>query len=326
MRPITVSITGLTADDNGVSVSQTVPGATGVVIDGAYSSGYSVNSIATTTSNGAGTTAVTINGARAVSGAAYLPVPSYVVLVSAGNDSGKTWTVVGLGPDNYTAQSETVAAANASRTATVKKYAKITSVTLSSASAGNVSVGVNGVATITQPRRIAFTSGGADTGVTFAINGTDWAGNGISETVTGASGAAAYTVLSYKTVTSIVASAATTSTLIVGSIADSVSGGAASSPWIRIDEYAMSQIAMQATVSGTVNYTIQSTLDDPNDPTNPVARASVTWVSTNDAAAVGATATLQTNYAYPPRWVRALLNSGSGSVTLTLTQPTNVME
>lgn len=320
MRPIVVSITGLTADDDGVSASQTVPGAAGVVIDGAYSSGYSATSIATTTSNGAGTTTVTINGARAVSGVAYLPVPSYVVLVSAGNDSTKTWTVVGLGPDNYTAQSETVAAANASRVATIKKYAKITSVTLSSASAGNVSVGVNGVATITQPRRIAFTSGGNDTSKTFTISGADWAGNSISEAVTGASGAAAYSVLSYKTVTSIITSGSTAGTLIVGSIADSVSGGAGASPWVFLDAWSQSQIAIQATVSGTVNYTIQQTLDDPNDPTNAVARASMTWVSHPDADLVAATATAQGNYAYSPKWARILLNSGSGSVTATFAQ------
>lgn len=320
MRPITVSIAGLTADDNGVSVSQAVPGATGVVIDGAYSAGYSATSIATTTSNGTGTTAVTINGARAVSGAAYLPVPSYVVMVSVGDDSGKTWAVAGLGPDNYTAQSETVAAANASRVATTKKFAKITSVTLSSASANNVSVGVNGIATITQPRRIALTSGGTDTGITFVVTGTDVNGNAQSETVVGADTAAAHTVLSYKTVTSIVASGATASTLIVGSAADSITGGAAESAWIRLDEWAFANVMVQANVSGTANYTVRQTMDDPNSLTNATARASMTWVDSTDSNLVGASASKQGNFAYAPLWMKVVLNSGSGTVTATFGQ------
>lgn len=318
MRPITVSITGLAADDDGVSASQTLPGAGGVVIDGAYSSGYSANSIATVTGNGAGTTSVTINGARATSGVAYLPVPAYVVLVSAGNDSGKTWTVRGLGPDNYTAQSETISAANASRIATVNKYAQITSVTLSSGSAGNVSVGVNGTATITQPRRIALTSGGNDTGRTFTLTGTDWAGNVISEAVTGASGAAAYSVLTYKTVTYIATSGSTAGTLIVGSIADSVTGGAGASPWVFLDAWADASVTIQTTVSGTVNYTVQQTMDDPNDPTNAVARASMTWI--DHPILASGTASAQGYYEHQPKWARVMLNSGSGTVTATFGQ------
>lgn len=323
MRPVTVSITGLTADDNGVSVSQVVPGATGVVIDGAYSAGYSATSIATTTSNGVGTTAVTINGARAVAGVAYLSAPAYIVLVSAGNDATKTWTVVGLGPDNATAQSETVAAANASRAATVKQYSRIDSVTLSAASAGNVSVGVNGVATITQPRRIAFTSGGDDTGITFTIAGTNWSGSAISETVTGVNAGAAHTVLSYKTVTSIVASAASASTLIVGSAADSITGGAAHSPWVFFDAWAPALTSIQCSVSGTVDYTVQSSLDDPNDPTNAVTSVSMTWVNSSDSAVVNATASKQSNFGFVPKWARVLLTSGSGSVTATFLQASN---
>jgi hypothetical protein len=324
MRTTSVSITGLSASATAVSASQAVPGAAAVVIDSTLSSGYSATSVATTTGNGAGTTAVTLNGALVTGGVAYLPVPKQIVLVSAGNDSAKTWTVRGLGPDNYTAQSETVTAANASRTATTKAFAQVTSVTLSSGSAGNVSVGVNGVATITQPRRISFTSGGADTGITFTITGTDVNGNTQSSTVTGASGAAAYSTLSYKTITSIIASGATATTLTVGTAADSISGGAASSRWVRFDNWAPSYISIQCTVSGTVNYTVQSSMDDPNAPINPPAASAVTWVNSSDADVVGATTTVNSNFIFAPVWARVVLNSGTGTVTAQFMQSSNV--
>lgn len=322
MRPIVTSVPALVAASaTKISASQAVPGAASVVLDGAATSGYSANSIATTTGNGAATTTVTLNGSKVqtINGAtvAYLSTPAQIVLVSAGNDSAKTWTVSGLLSDGITAVTETLTAANASRTATINVFRQVNSITLSSGSAGNVSVGTNGVATLDAQRRVILTSGGNDTGLTFTLYGTDAAGNSISETVTGASGGAASSVLDYKTVTKITSSGATATTLTVGT------NGVAGSSWVRFDEWAMSQIAIQATVAGTVNYTIQQTLDDPNNPTNPVAAASVTWVNSADTGVVSATSTAQSNYAYPPVYSRVVLNSGTGSVTVTYNQPTS---
>lgn len=89
---------------------------------------------------------------------------------------------------------------------------------------------------------------------------------------------------------------------------------------VRLDDWALPNVSIQVNVTGTVNYTVQSSLDDPNDPTNPVALASMTWISSSDSNAVGATAAIQTNYFFVPRFVRVLLNSGSGSVTMTVLQ------
>jgi len=324
MRAIVATVGPLaSAVADNICVSQVVPGATALAIDGTLSSGYSANNIATTTSNGASTTTVTLNGSKVSGGVAYLFPPQPVVLVSAGNDSTKTWTVVGLGPDNYSALTETVAAANASRVSTKNSFCQVKSITLSSGSAGNVSAGTNGVATLDTPRRVLLTDGGADTGITFTLTGTDRSGTPITEVVKGTSSSTAYTNQDFLMVTQIIASGASASTIKFGT------NGVASSAYIRLDDYAMSQIAIQCTVAGTVNFTIQSSLDDPNDPSNPVTIPSMTWVSTNDTAAVGATATLQTNFAYPPRYVRCLLNSstaGAGNyVTTTILQPTNVM-
>lgn len=98
------------------------------------------------------------------------------------------------------------------------------------------------------------------------------------------------------------------------------SGGVKYSSLVRFDDFAPSNISIQCTVTGTVNYTVQSSLDDPNDPFNPVAVGSMTWVDTSDTAVVGATTTQQSNFLFAPKYVRVKLNSGAGSVTATFLQ------
>lgn len=101
------------------------------------------------------------------------------------------------------------------------------------------------------------------------------------------------------------------------------SGGIKYSPWVRFDDFAPSNISVQCNVTGTVNYTVQSTLDDPDDPISPVAVGSVVWVNSSDTAAVGATANIQTNFLFAPKFARIALNSGSGSVRATFLQSSN---
>ena len=102
------------------------------------------------------------------------------------------------------------------------------------------------------------------------------------------------------------------------------SGGAKNSASVRFDDYAPSNISIQCTVTGTVNYTVQTTLDDPNRPTNPVPEASMTWVDSSDTAVVGATATKQSNFLFAPTFARIRLNSGNGSVAATFIQSSSV--
>ena len=102
------------------------------------------------------------------------------------------------------------------------------------------------------------------------------------------------------------------------------SGGVKYSNPVRFDDYAPSNISIQCTVTGTVNYTVQTTLDDPNSPDNPVAVGSMTWVDSSDSAVVGATATKQSNFLFAPTFARIKLNSGTGSVTATFIQSSAV--
>lgn len=76
------------------------------------------------------------------------------------------------------------------------------------------------------------------------------------------------------------------------------------------------EVALQAVVSGTATYTIQQTLDDP------FGSAALNWFDHSDTNLVGATTNKQGNYDFTPRAVRLRQTAGSGSVTLTVSQPT----
>lgn len=182
----------------------------------------------------------------------------------------------------------------------------------------NGALASGGVATLDAPRRVLITASGNESAKTFVITGTNLTNQVIRETITGPNASTAQSVLDYKTVTSITISATAAAALTVGT------NGVASSAWVRFDEWAPSDISIQCTASGTVNYTVQQTLDDPNSPTNPVGIASVTWVPSPDTNLIAAIGTIQSNYAFMPTYARILLNSGTGSVTGTFIQNGNV--
>lgn len=201
-----------------------------------------------------------------------------------------------------------IVAASANNIATSQSVGSATTVTL------NGSLVSGGVATMDEPRRVLITSAADDSDITFTIVGTTFGGATVSEVLTGGASVAVYSDLDFATVTSITTSAATSGTITVGT------NGIAGTAWVRFDEWSPGTVAIQANVSGTVNYTLQQTLDDPNSPTSPVSAADVTWVDSNDTGVVAATATKQSNYLFPPTFARIRLNSGTGSVTATFIQ------
>ena len=182
----------------------------------------------------------------------------------------------------------------------------------------NGSIVVNGVAVLDEPRQILVTNVGNDSALTFTVYGTWIGGQTISETLQGTSGSSVATTLDFSTVTRVAVSGATSvSGVTVGT------NGVAGSRWVRFDDFAPGQITVQGDVSGTVNYTVQTTLEDPNDPFNPVAIGSVTWLDALDANLV-AESTAKSGYiAYAPAYARDLLNSGSGSASVIFLQSSN---
>ena len=98
------------------------------------------------------------------------------------------------------------------------------------------------------------------------------------------------------------------------------SAGAKYSGMVRFDDFAPSNISIQCVAIGSVSYTIQSSLDDPNDPVYPVPVNSMTWVDSSDLAAVGATGNIQSNFLFAPKFARIKLNGGLGTVRATFLQ------
>lgn len=92
------------------------------------------------------------------------------------------------------------------------------------------------------------------------------------------------------------------------------------SPWVRFDDWAPNYISIQCVADGTVDYSIEYTLDDPNSPTNPVAVGNVTWVTSDDPDVVNATGSATSNFIFAPTFARVKLNSGTGSVRATFLQ------
>ena len=175
-----------------------------------------------------------------------------------------------------------------------------------------------GVAQLGAPRRVLITTTDNETGVTFTVTGTNRAGDVLSESLPGVNTTTTYTTLDFFTVTSVTISASLIGNVTIGT------NGIGGSPWVRFDEYAPHGVAIQCTVSGTVNYTVQQTLDDPNVSGTTLTPATMTWVSSSDTNVVGATATQQTNYNFTPVFARVLLNSGTGTVTATFLQASAV--
>lgn len=167
----------------------------------------------------------------------------------------------------------------------------------------------SGVATLDKPRRVLVTCAGNETGKTITIYGTDWNGNPVSDVLAGPNATTVQSLYDFATVTRIAVSAAFAGAATVGT------SGVASSRPIMLDSWAAAQVALQADVTGTVNATVQQSLDDPQ-----AGYAAMTWVNHPDTALVGLTATQQGNYGYAPVAVRVTLNSGTGSVALAVTQ------
>lgn len=181
-----------------------------------------------------------------------------------------------------------------------------------------------------QPRRVLFTDSGSNTSVSYVVTGTTWGNSPVTETVAGTNTSTAYTVTDFLTVTSIaiVGAAAAPTALTVGT--NTVAGSA----WAMLDSWAnAASVNIQTKVSGTINYSIQTTMDDPNgfigkgtNVTGPNGVSSVTipnvvWDTTLPGV-VTQTGGTTVNMAYTPVYIRALINSwtSTGNMTVTIAQ------
>jgi hypothetical protein len=167
----------------------------------------------------------------------------------------------------------------------------------------------NGVATLTVPAVLIAYSQASST-INFVVTGTGPAGQSQVETLAVTASGNLTGSLSFATVTSIVSDSAAASTISIG---NGVPGYTA---WIPLDIYTPNQVTnISAKKSGTVNYSVEYTNEDPFNTSIqqlavPHPNASLTN-STSDETQF--TTTLM-------RAVRLKINSGDGSVRFTIVQ------
>lgn len=304
-QPIVVTVALAAADDDGISASQTVPAAGALAINGLLSSGAVANNICTSQSKGAAG-ALTINGAAATGGVAYI-YGKAVTITSAADDSGITATVSGLGIDGYSSASETITLSDTSVVATQTLFHQVTNVTVSGATAGNVTVGTNGTATLASlgtARQVLLTFGTDDSANSYVISGTNADGNPLTEVVAGGA-TTATTTNHFQSVTQILASDASAGTVKIGT------NGVGSSEFVSLNYHAQPvNISVASVVSGTIAYTVQWTYDDPNMVTP-------TWW--DDASAKSKSASFVTTMNDPVFGSRVLVESETAPASVTTT-------
>jgi len=91
----------------------------------------------------------------------------------------------------------------------------------------------------------------------------------------------------------------------------SKTGTGSSSPLVMNTNVSPFNVGFGCVVSGTVDYTVQHTFDDPGV-------GFTTWFSHPTVA--DETADADGNYAFPVTGVKVLVNSGTGTVTMKLVQ------
>lgn len=91
----------------------------------------------------------------------------------------------------------------------------------------------------------------------------------------------------------------------------SKTGAGSSSALVMNTNVSPFNVGFGVVVTGTVNYTVQHTFDDP-------AVGFTTWFDHPTVAATGSSA--DGNYAFPVTGIKVLVNSGGGTATMNLVQ------
>lgn len=179
--------------------------------------------------------------------------------------------------------------------------------------AGNLTItgaaASGGVATFDVARRVLVTTASNESAKTLTIYGTDRYGNSISESMTGPNATTGYTSLDFLTVTRVAVSAAFTGAVKVGT------NGVASGAWLNRNlKQANFLVGVQVTlVTGSANFDVQYTMDDPNVLTTVPTATTASGFS-------GATASTGGSIAIPHRATRLLINSGTGTLRINVIQ------
>jgi hypothetical protein len=93
---------------------------------------------------------------------------------------------------------------------------------------------------------------------------------------------------------------------------------------VRMDTWANAQSVVQVKVSGAATYTVETSMDDPDSPINPVPLASMTWNDALDTNLVSQSSAKSGVFNVTPIFIRLKQTAGAGSATMTIAQFGNV--
>jgi hypothetical protein len=173
----------------------------------------------------------------------------------------------------------------------------------------NGSLAVGGVATLTVPAYLTVFSEKSAT-VNFIVTGTAPSGASQVETLAVSASGTVTGALSFATVTRVLSDAPTSATITIGNAIPGYTG------WIPMDIYTPNQVTtISAKTSGTVNYSVEYTNEDPFDTS--IVQMAVPHPNASLTAATGDETQFTTTLM---RAVRLKINSGSGSVRFTVVQ------
>jgi hypothetical protein len=161
-------------------------------------------------------------------------------------------------------------------------------------------------------RQLTLTSAGNLSTVNFAIVGTDLRGTAITEIIAGPNASTVTTVNQFATVTQITASGPVGTDVTVGTASTGVTN------WYESDLHKNpTNMTLTLVITATADVTVQDT------PVDVQARAPLSTEIFNHPTLAAVTASAESNYAFPPRFVRAVMNSssGAGAFDFTIIQP-----
>lgn len=291
------------ASGNNIALSQTPGGAGALVLNG------QANNVFLSQSPAAGAGVFLLNGILSSGGQLVLDAARPLLFVSAGNFAAATITVIGTSAEGIP-QTEAITGPNASTVTTTKSFKTVSAIQFS-ASPGAIAV-TSYVATpqLDTQRVVGITGAGNDSARTFVVTGVDDNGNVISESLAGPNVNTVSTTLNYRRITSITIDAAAAGALTVGTT------GVGSSTPIVLDQYLSPfSVGLEADATGTINYDVQYTYGNVFDA---AALSSLVWYSIT--ALTGQTTDKDGSLGTPVRAVRSKINSGAGSVKLTVMQ------
>lgn len=186
--------------------------------------------------------------------------------------------------------------------------------------AGNLTINgalaSGGVATLGAVTAPTVYGASDESGKTFTFTGTDKDGRTlVSAATTGPTAGATVTcATSFKTITQVAVSAATTGAIEIGVAGTGISRA------VPLDIHQSSfNVALDLDVTGTINATVQYTFDDPFGATYDPYLSTAQWIDHDTM--VSLTADEQGNFTMPVRAIRLKVNSSSsGSANLNIIQ------